>query len=283
MNSKPISTAATFGTRSLASMNDDPPSNRSDESALGREVWSWKANRLFATPGEVFSYSNLGYWLGGYFAGMVAGKPYASVIEEEILNPLGMTRSTFRLDMASTYPLAQRHRGSAGKAFVVRPVPDNPAGWPSGALYSTANDLCRWLLALLDDGQIEGKQVLRKGTFAQLAAAHADVPSTRTQYGYGLALVERRGFKMFDHGGARAGYGSFIRIVPERKVGIVIVTNRQGRQLPKTVERALELLLPLEAKKTERPTSNDLGPRVDLAHPAAQCLAAARKPSGAKL
>ena len=74
-----------------------------------------------------------------------------------------MTRSTFRLDMASTYPLAQGHRVSDGRAYVVRPVPDNPAVWPSGALFSTANDLCRWLLALMNDGRLEGKQVLRKG------------------------------------------------------------------------------------------------------------------------
>ncbi len=233
--------------------NDDPPSNRADESALGTEVRSWKENRLFAPPGEVFAYSNIGYWLAGYVAETVAGKPYATVIEDEILKPLGMTRSTFRLDMASTYPLAQGHRGAAGKAFVVRPVPDNPAGWPSGALFSSANDLCRWLLALVNDGQIEGKQVLRKGTFAQLAAAHADVPSTRTQYGYGLALGEHRGFKMLGHGGTRAGYGSFIRIVPERQLTIVILTNRQGQQLPKTVEKALELLLPLESKRNIAP------------------------------
>src|SRR5436190_6196072 len=163
--------------------NDDPPPGRADESALGREVRSWKADRLIAMPGDVFSYSNDGYWLAGYVAEALAAKPYASVMEEEILKPLGMARSTFRLDMASTYPLAQGHRMADGKAVVVRPIPDNPAGWPSGALFSTANDLCRWLLALMNEGQLEGKQVLRKGAVAQLAAAHASVPSTRTQYG----------------------------------------------------------------------------------------------------
>ncbi|MGH9842388.1 MAG: serine hydrolase domain-containing protein [Blastocatellia bacterium] len=203
--------------------------------------------------GEVFSYSNDGYWLAGYVAEVVAGKPYARVMEEEILKPLGMTRSTFYLDIASTYPLAQGHRISNGKASVVRPVPDNPAGWPSGALFSTVNDLCRWLEALMDDGRLEGKQALRKGLFQQLASAHADVPSTRTQYGYGLALVEHRGVKMLEHSGTRAGYNSFIRIVPEQHVAIVILTNGRGANLRKTVERASELLLRLEAKKTVTP------------------------------
>jgi CubicO group peptidase (beta-lactamase class C family) len=230
-------------------INDDPPSSRADESALGKEVRSWKSERMFAPPGEVFSYSSLGYWLSGFVAETVAGKPYATVMEDQILKPLGMTRSTFHLDIASTFALAQGHRGPAGKPFVVRPVPDNPIGWPSGALYSTADDLCRWLLALLNDGQVEGKQVLRKGTFAQLAVAHADIPSEGNQFGYGLALIRRRGVQMLEHGGTRAGYGSFIRIIPDKRIGIVVLANRQGQQLPKTVEKATELLVQLEAKQ----------------------------------
>jgi len=228
---------------------DDPPSDRADEGALGREVRSWKAKQLIVPPGVVYSYSNDGYWLAGFVAETVAGKPYASVVEDEILKPLGMTRSTFRLDMASTYPLALGHRVSDGRAYVVRPVPDNPAGWPSGALFSTVNDLCRWLLALMNDGRLEGKQVLRKGLFEQLSAAHANIPSTRTHYGYGLALIEHRGFKMLQHSGARAGYGSNIRIFPEKQVAIVILTDGRGGQLPRTVTRASELLLPLSPRK----------------------------------
>src|SRR5262249_41237715 len=143
--------------------NDDPPPGRPDESALSKEVKSWKPDRLIATPGDVFSYSNDGYWLAGFVAESVSHKPYATVIEDELLKPLGMSHSTFRLDTASTYPLAQGHRFPDGKPHVVRPVPDNPAGWPSGALYSTVNDLCRWLLALTDGGRIDGKQAIRKG------------------------------------------------------------------------------------------------------------------------
>ncbi|HZP83833.1 MAG TPA: serine hydrolase domain-containing protein [Chthonomonadaceae bacterium] len=233
--------------------NDDPPSERAGEEALGKVVRAWKADQLIATPGEVFSYSNNGYWLAGYVAEAVDGKPYASVVEAELLRPLGMTRSTFRLDTASTYPLALGHRVSGGKTVVVRPIPDNPAGWPSGALFSTANDLCRWLLALTGEGRLEGKQALRKGLVEQLAAAHANVPSTHSQYGYGLSLAEYRGFKVWEHGGGRAGYGSFLRIFPAPQVGIVILTNGRGSQLPKTVERASELLLPLQPKARAAP------------------------------
>ena len=58
---------------------------------------------------------------------------------------------------------------------------------------------------------------------------------------------------MIEHGGTRAGYGSFIRIIPEKRIGIVVLANRQGQQLPKTVEKATELLVQLEPKKSPLP------------------------------
>jgi len=58
---------------------------------------------------------------------------------------------------------------------------------------------------------------------------------------------------MLDHGGARAGYGSYIRIFPSQQVAIAVLTNVQGGELPKTVERASELLVPLTAPEKVSP------------------------------
>jgi CubicO group peptidase (beta-lactamase class C family) len=224
--------------------SDDPPSGSGDESMLAAEVRSWKGSRLFTRPGEIFSYSSDGYWLAGFVAESIEGKPYATVMTE-LFHRLGMVRSTFRPTMAITYPIAQGHRMSSGKAAVVRPMPDTPASWPAGSMFSSADDLCRWLLVLLGDGQIEGKRVLLKGTVEQLFAPHAGIPGSTIQYGYGLSIGEYRGIRVLEHGGTRAGYGSFIRIAPEQKTAIVVLTNLQSGELPKTVEKASELLLPL--------------------------------------
>src|SRR5688572_33494907 len=50
---------------------------RHDDDALGAGIKTWKDDRLFAKPGEIYSYSNPGYWLSGYVGERVAGKPFA--------------------------------------------------------------------------------------------------------------------------------------------------------------------------------------------------------------
>ena len=100
-----------------------------DETALGNGIHTWKADFLFAPPGRIYSYSNPGYWLAGYLAETVSGKPYADVIEQRLFHPLGMQRSTLRPTMAMTWPLAQGHEVKDGKPEVIGPAADNAGGW----------------------------------------------------------------------------------------------------------------------------------------------------------
>src|SRR5258708_4302383 len=91
-----------------AGLKDEAPMFGShDETALGAGIREWKASFLFTEPGKIYSYSNPGFWLAGYLAETVAGKPYAEVVDERVFKPLGMSRSTFRPTMAMTWPLAQ--------------------------------------------------------------------------------------------------------------------------------------------------------------------------------
>ena len=123
---------------------------------------SWKSNWLFTKPGAIFSYANPGYWLAGYLAEAVAGKPDADVVEERVFTPVGMSSSTLRPLMAMTRPLSQGHDLINGKISVLRPAPDNTANWPAGSVFSNLNDLSRFAIAMMNDGQIDGKPVLSR-------------------------------------------------------------------------------------------------------------------------
>src|SRR5258708_4260141 len=131
-----------------------------DETALGNGIHAWKADFLFAPPGRIYSYSNPGFWLAGYLAETVSGKPYADVIADRLFGPLGMKRSTLRPTMAMTWPLAQGHEVQNGKLEVTRPAADNASGWPAGSIFSSALDLSRFVIAFMNDGQLDGKEVL---------------------------------------------------------------------------------------------------------------------------
>jgi hypothetical protein len=81
-----------------------------------------------------------------------------------------------------------------------------------------------------------------------MSTPHAQPPGSDGAYGYGLTIHEVRGVHVVDHGGSRMGYGSMIVMAPEQRVGVIVLANRSGASLPATVEKALELMLPLKPK-----------------------------------
>src|SRR5229473_1311029 len=220
-----------------------------DEVALGNGIHTWKADFLFAPPGRIYSYANPGYWLAGYLAETVSGKPYADVIEQRLFHPLGMQRSTLRPTMAMTWPLSQGHDIKDGKPEVIRPAADNAAGWPAGSIFSSAQDLARFTIAFMNDGKLDGKQVLSPKVIALMSTPHAHVPGSEQSYGYGLSLSTDRGVKWVQHGGSRAGYGSMIRMAPAQRFAVIIVANRSGSGMPKLAKAISEAMLRLEPEQ----------------------------------
>jgi len=221
-----------------------------DEQALRRTVHSWRKDQFFTAPGDVYSYSDPGYWLAGYLAEVLDEKPYADVLTERLFRPLGMVSTTLRPSAAITYPLAQGHRPSGSALSVVRPLADRPAAWPAGGMFSSVTDLARWVIALLNSGQLEGTQVLKPEIVAALTSAHTNVPGRASSYGYGLFIRESRGVRVWEHGGTGVGYGALIRMFPEHRVGIIVLTNRTAGALPKTGEAIAQLLLPFKRKES---------------------------------
>ncbi len=222
-----------------------------DDSALANEARSWKEDRLFTEPGRIISYSNPGYWLAGFVTEEVSHKPYADQLNDALFKPLGMNRTTLRPTVAMTYPLAQGHNISNGKPVVIRPMADNSASWPAGSIFSSVADLARFVTAFVNGGKLDGKQVLAVSLIAKLSAPHVKIPGGDAHYGYGLMIREHRGVRIIQHGGARSGYGSIIAMSPEHRFGVIALGNRSGVSLNRTVEKAMELMLPLKPEVRE--------------------------------
>ena len=223
-----------------------PPSVSHDDAALAAMVRGWKDDALFGEPGKVYSYSSPGFWLTGYVIEEAGGKPYADMMEELLFKPLGMARTTFRPHMAMTYPLALGHNTQDGKAAIIRPAFNNVAMWPAGSIFSSAGELSRWAIALMNNGRLEEKQVLPPTLLAKLAGEHTAMPGEPSvHYGYGLLNFKDRGARLVMHGGFSRGYGSMIQMVPERGFAVIAVANRSGETLRRTTEKAKDLFLKL--------------------------------------
>ena len=234
-----------------AGLRDDAPAfGAHDETALATTVKSWGEDYAFIEPGRIMSYSNPGLTLAGYVLEQVAKKPYAEVIDERLFKPLGMTRSTFRPTVAMTWPFTQGHTAAGmNPPTIVRPFADNAGYWPAGFLFSSAPELARFTIAFMNDGIIEGRSVFKPSAISTLSTGYADVPSNaeHARYAYGLTTSMHRGVRVVEHGGSIDGFGASVRMLPDRKAAVVILVNKSGASLPKTSERALELLAPLQS------------------------------------
>ncbi|MDX2153610.1 MAG: serine hydrolase domain-containing protein [Bryobacteraceae bacterium] len=240
-----------------AGLRDEPAlAGPDDEAALGQMVLSWKDDIFFTQPGRVFSYSNPGYWLAGYLAERVAGKRYADVLRERIFEPVGMKHTTLRPLLAMTYPLAQGHEApKPGEWRVVRPAVNNAAAWPSGSIFSSLDDLTRFAIAMLNQGRLDGKQVLPERLPSMLMDRGIAVAGSDGMYVYGLMKGKQRGVTVASHGGVRAGYGSLMTFAPEQRVAVIALANRSAAIMGKTANAAAEMLLPFGP-----PEKDDLKP-----------------------
>ena len=154
--------------------------------------------------GTGYAYSNLGIDLAGYILERVEGKPFAEVMRDSLLEPLGMDHSTF--DRAVIRATADRAVGH------VHPYPEPPLDVPmtaAGGLYTSAADLARFLRFQLNGGTIDGRAVLDPKWLEEMRTVpppHAGAPA-----GYALGVVRHRWNRwdqrpdLFEHGGG--GYG----------------------------------------------------------------------------
>jgi CubicO group peptidase (beta-lactamase class C family) len=178
-----------------------------------------EAEKLLA-PGAYWHYSNLAYSLLGEVVARVSGEPAEEYLTENVLAPVGMTRTTWTAEEP------------AAAGYLVHPYTDVPrrepviegrAVAPAAELWSTAEDLCRWaaFIADPDPAVLSGETVEEMSTFQSMV----DLTKWRLGYGLGFALY-RSGDDLFvGHDGAHAGYLGHVSAFPPKRTGAAVLTN----------------------------------------------------------
>lgn len=236
----------------------NPLASGNDDAALGQNVRLWKDDVFFSEPNKIYSYSSANYWLAGFLTEELTGKSYAEATAELVFKPLGMTRSTINPLLAMTYPLALGHAVQNKNANVIRPIDNNAAKYPGGSMFSSAAELARFAVAMLNGGRVDDKQMISAAVVEKLQEPQFYLPGEeKAFYGYGLLGFEERGVKTVSHGGASRGYGSFITFAPAQKIAVIVLANTSGQTLPKTRQKALEMLLPLKPQPNQTNETNE--------------------------
>ncbi|GAA4821957.1 serine hydrolase domain-containing protein [Nocardioides caeni] len=194
------------------------------ERSEGGDLAALAAAHEGATPvlpsGAQLHYSNLGYGLLGAVVERVWGESWWSVLQAEVLTPLGMTRTSYQW----VEPAAEGFAVDAltGEAMP-EPLPDTGAMAPAGQLWSTVTDLGTWLTALVD----ADRSVLSAASLRAMATPQVGDPDDRTgqTWGLGLSISRSRGRKLVGHGGSMPGFCCGVCIDVDARVGAVVLTN----------------------------------------------------------
>ncbi len=170
--------------------------------------------------GRLFHYSNPGYGLLGALIGRLRGHGWEQALRQEILDPLGMTRTT-------ASPEAPYARGFAVHpwADVMQLEPAEGTGLmaPAGELWSTAADLCRFAAFLLDGDD----RVLPAKTLAEMRAPAAPPgdDAWASGYGLGLQLFRHDGRVFYGHSGSMPGFLATLCVSPDDAIGGIALAN----------------------------------------------------------
>jgi len=173
-------------------------------------------------PGSKFHYSNVGFAVLGQLVTALRGRPWEQVVHIELLEPLGMRRTTTR-------PVAPHAHGFAvhpwADVLLLEPEHDAGAMAPAGQLWSTLDDLARWAAFLAGDTA----DLLSADTLAEMKAPQiVDDPRDdpwRAGVGLGLQLWNVDGRRYCGHGGSMPGFLAGVRVDVASGDAVVVLTN----------------------------------------------------------
>ena len=130
---------------------------------------------LFAEPGTVFSYSNIGYVLAGLVLEKLNNKTYSQAIQNIIINPLKLTNTTFDLYQVACRSFSAGHYFNRNLNMMVPYLSrlESPLVQAAGGLFSTIKDLERFAICLINQGELDGKQVFDKDILQNMSTGYA--------------------------------------------------------------------------------------------------------------
>jgi CubicO group peptidase (beta-lactamase class C family) len=190
-------------------------------------------------PGFVIRYCDQGYALLGYLVQQRAGIPFAQYLDEHLLQPLGMHDSSGRFPPALLDRMAVGY-GSFGDGFYLYPRIIHFHITPATCLLTTVNDVGRFMIAHLNNGVVDGEQLIDPVILEPMHQTQfTSHPTLDAGWAFGFQSRNAKGHHVLDHGGAAVGYFCQIALVPEHDFGLFVVTNAYERRVPKKVMNEL--------------------------------------------
>lgn len=194
--------------------NNNQSDNSLKEYILGLNL------KLESEPSSEYHYSNLGYDILGYVIEKVSGTTFDDYLKDNILNPNGIYNSDFRYfkiqDSLKTFPHSKKWISK--KIYVRKTYPYTREHAPSSTLNSSANELSKWMISFLKTVDSTGSEnyynKMIKPTF-----------SSYPYIGLGFQISAINSKTTVGHYGGDKGFRSYLLMIPEEKIGLVLLAN----------------------------------------------------------
>ncbi len=180
-----------------------------------------------------YGYTNAGYAVAGKIIQKVSGLRWENYLKEKIFQPLQMNRTVaLSVDFAKSENVAKPHTIVDGKV-VILPFENIDNMAPCGSIGSSISDLSHWIIAQLDSGKYNNQNVIpfpaiqktRQLLSIDRRVRHPYNNIHYSLYGMGWAFQDYEGRELVMHTGGVNGFVTSVTLVPEEKLGIVVLTN----------------------------------------------------------
>ena len=187
---------------------------------------------------EYWAYSNYGIFIAGAVGARAAGLTDAQLITDKLFLPLGMNRSgPILAEMLKDDNHADAHNLDGS----IMPFENVDVLDGAGAFVSTGADMAHWLRMMLADGHSEGRQILQPATVKELYAASmvqgigGPLHDPNDSAGLGCESYRFMLGRVIEKNGALNGMRTIVTLIPEKKVGVVVMANKQVSVFPEAV------------------------------------------------
>lgn len=209
-------------------------------------------------PGETFFYNNDMYSCLSFIVEQQAGMSFTQFVRREILEPLDMTRAAYSQQELDEDPARNVMTGYQIKPDgekVTAVASDLPIGGyfpPRGGLYVSTNEMLHYAQCLLDNGEYKAKQLLSPESVETLFTGLMSMPygeGRDPQYALGWCVEppsKQTPYRVIQHGGAMGTSQSFLAMVPEINLAVMVAENSSTGITPLIARTAVALALEQE-------------------------------------
>lgn len=217
---------------------------------LSATVASLNRTTLVYPPETHTKYSNAAIATVGYVLERVTGTPFPRALAQAVLDPLGMTSSSFEPTPALTRELAPAEMWTLdGRTFTAPTFQLGIA--PAGSMYTTVVDLAKFVSSLFAGGRGANGRLLKPETIAQMWTPQFAHPGEDEGYGIGFRIGHLDGHRSIGHDGAIYGFATTLSALPDDKLAAIVVTTRDGANaaVDRIADAALRAMLAARATR----------------------------------